>query len=194
MRLRMTVLLAVVCLTAGLAPAAEEPPLLAKTPTLGPTAVVFEYGGYLWSVPRDGGAARQLTTGGHEGAPFFSPDGKWIAFSGMYDGNLDVYAMPAEGGAPRRLTWHPSPDAAAGWTPDGKKVLFRSSRESYADFDRLYTVPLEGGAAEALPMWRGEDASFSPDGTRLAYVPNMKWQTAWKRYRGGQTTRSDRRS
>jgi len=185
---KMTIVLAVVCLWAGLARAAEEPPLLAKTPTLGPTAIVFEYGGYLWSVPRDGGVARQLTTGSHEAAPFFSPDGKWIAFSGMYDGNLDVYAMPAEGGAPRRLTWHPSPDAAAGWTPDGKKVLFRSSRESYADFDRLYTVPLEGGAAEALPMWRGEDASFSPDGTRLAYVPNMKWQTAWKRYRGGQTT------
>jgi len=184
----MTIVLAVVCGFAGMSRAAQEAPLLAKAPTLSRTAIVFEYGEYLWSVPREGGAARQLTTGGHEGAPFFSPDGKWIAFSGMYDGNLDIYVMPAEGGTPRRLTWHPSPDVAAGWTPDGKKVLFRSPREAYADFDRLYTVPLEAGAVEALPMWRGEEASFSPDGTRLAYVPNFRWQTSWKRYRGGQTT------
>jgi tricorn protease len=184
----MTIVLCVVCLWAGMGRAAEETPILAKSPTLSRTAIVFEYGGYLWSVPREGGAARQLTTGGYEGSPFFSPDGKWIAFSGMYDGNLDIFVMPAEGGTPRRLTWHPSPDLVDGWTPDGKKVLFRSSREAYADFDRLYTVPLEGGAAEALPMWRGEGAWFSPDGTRLAYVPNIKWQTSWKRYRGGQTT------
>jgi len=188
MRRRMAILLAMLFVLAGMSFSADETPILAKTPTLSPTAVVFEFGGYLWSVLRDGGAARQLTTGGHESAPFFSPDGKWIAFSGMYDGNLDVYVMSAEGGTPKRLTLHPDTDAAAGWTPDGKKVLFRSPREAYADFDRLYTVPLEGGAAQALPMWRGEDASFSPDGTRLAYVPSMRWQTSWKRYRGGQTT------
>jgi tricorn protease len=187
-RRRMTIMLAMLFILAGMGFSADETPILAKTPTLSRTAVVFEFGGYLWSVPRDGGAARQLTTGGHESAPFFSPDGKWIAFSGMYDGNLDVYVMPAEGGTPRRLTWHPSPDVAGGWTPDGQKILFRSPRDAYADFDRLYTVPVEAGAAEALPMWRGEDASFSPDGTRIAYVPNMKWQTSWKRYQGGQTT------
>ena len=69
-----------------------------------------------------------------------------------------------------------------------RRVLFRSGRESYADFTRLYTVPVEGGWPEVLPMWRGEDASFSADGSRIAYVPNLKWQTSWKRYRGGQTT------
>ncbi len=185
---RMTMVLAVILFCSGLSLAAEEKPILAKQPTLGQTAIVFEYGGYLWSVPRGGGAARQLTTGGHEAWPFFSPDGKWIAFSGMYDGNSDVFVMPAEGGTPKRLTWHPAPDVAAGWTPDGKRILFRSPREAYADFDRLYTVPIDAGVAEPLPMWRGEDGSFSPDGTRIAYVPNMKWQTAWKRYRGGQTT------
>jgi tricorn protease len=86
------------------------------------------------------------------------------------------------------LTWHPAADIAVAWTPDGKKVLFHSGREAYADFDRLYTVPVEGGPAEVLPMWRGEDAWFSPDGSRIAYVPNEVWQTSWKRYRGGQTT------
>src|SRR5882762_7294655 len=92
------------------------------------------------------------------------------------------------GGDPLRLTWHPGADVAVGWTPDEKRVLFYSGREAYADFSRLYTVPVEGGPAQALPMWRGEAAWFSPDGTRIAYVPNEIWQTAWKRYRGGQTT------
>jgi len=167
---------------------AEESRLLAHSPTLSKTQVVFAYGGYLWSVPREGGDARQLTTGGHEGAPVLSPDGKWILFTGQYDGNIDVLVIPAEGGEPKRLTWHPGADIADGWTPDGKKVLFHSNRESYADFDRVYTVPVEGGPAEVLPMWRGEAAWFSPDGGSIAYVPNEIWQTSWKRYRGGQST------
>jgi len=168
--------------------AAEEAPLLVQAPTMNETQIVFAYGGYLWSVPRQGGEARQLTTGGHERGPKFSPDGKWIAFTGQYDGNIDAYVMPAEGGEPKRLTWHPDSDVVDGWTPDGKKVLIRSPREAYADFDRLYTVPVEGGIPEVLPMWRGEAASYSPDALRIAYVPNLKWQVAWKRYRGGQTT------
>ena len=180
--------LVLVVLSGAVAKGAEEAPLLAQWPTLSKTTIVFSYGGYLWSVPREGGEARQLTTGGHEGLPFFSPDGKWIAFTGQYDGNTDVYVMPAEGGAPKRLTWHPDQDVTAGWTPDGKQVLFLSGREAYADFTKFYTVPVEGGVAEALPMWRAFEGSYSPDGTRMAYVPNFQWQAAWKRYRGGQTT------
>jgi tricorn protease len=168
--------------------ATDDTPLLLQQPTLSRTQIVFQYGGYLWSVSRDGGEAHLLTTAGHERAPIFSPDGDWIAFTGEYDGNVDVYVMPSKGGDPRRLTWHPDDDVAVGWTPDSKRVLFRSSRDAFATIDRLYTVPIEGGWPEVLPMWRGEDGWFSPDASRIAYVPNLKWQTAWKRYRGGQTT------
>src|ERR1700722_5005436 len=173
---------------AGVAAGADEAPLLVHSPTISRTQIVFVYGGYLWSVPRGGGEARQLTTGGHEGLPAFFPDGNWIAFTGQYDGNIDAYVMPAEGGEPRRLTWHPAPDVVVGWTPDSQKVMFHSPREAYADLDRLYTVPVEGGWPEVLPMWRAEDGWFSSDGKRIAYVPNLKWQTSWKRYKGGQTT------
>ena len=186
--MRLGLVLAGLFILAQPAMAAEDTALLAHSPTLSRTQIVFAYGGYLWSVPREGGEARQLTTGGHEALPVFSPDGNWIAFTGQYDGNVDVFVMPAEGGEPRRLTWHPDPDVAVGWTPDSKKVLFYSPREAYADIDRLYTVPVEGGWPEVLPMWRAEDAWFSPDGSRIAYVPNLKWQTSWKRYKGGQTT------
>ena len=182
-----TLLLAFLCLATRLS-AAEQSPLLVQDPTMNKTQIVFVYGGYLWSVPREGGEARQLTTGGHEFGPRFSPDGKWIGFTGHYDGNVDVYVMSADGGEPKRLTWHPGADIVVGWTPDSKKILFTSGREAYADFARLYTVSAEGGVPEVLPMWRGEAASFSPDATRIAYVPNAKWQVAWKRYHGGQTT------
>lgn len=189
MRGRLMITIAVCLVFAGLAGGAEDAPLLLQSPTLSRTEVVFTYGGYLWSVPREGGDARQLTTGGHESNPIFSPDGNFIAFAGHYDGNEDVYVIPAEGGQPRRLTWHPGADEPVAWTPDSKHVLFVSDRESYADFTRLYTVAVEGGPADVLPMWRGTDAWFSADASRLAYVPNSQWQgTSWKRYRGGQTT------
>jgi tricorn protease len=134
MRLRILLFLAAVLTFARVSAAADDSPLLVHSPTLSKTQIVFVYGGYLWSVPREGGEARQLTTGGHETMPIFSPDGKWIAFTGQYDGNVDAFVMPAEGGSPRRLTWHPGPDIVRGWTPDSKRVLFDSAREAYADF------------------------------------------------------------
>ena len=167
---------------------AAEPPLLLRDPTLSRTTIVFCYAGDLWSVPRDGGEARRLTTGpGIEGAPHFSPDGSQIAFTAEYDGNTDVYVMPAGGGVPRRLTWHPEADETVGWTPDGKRVLFSSHRASGTDANQLFTMPLDGSFPEPLPLPIAQEASYSADGTHLAYVPLFQWQQAWKRYRGGQT-------
>jgi tricorn protease len=168
----------------------SDPPLLLRFPTLSKTQIVFNYGGDLWIVSRNGGEARQLTSGvGIEALPYFSPDGSMIAFTGEYDGNRDVFVVPASGGVPRRLTYHPAEEFVAGWTPDGKKVMFTSWGNSFIHFeDQLYTVPLEGGLPTALPLPIAEDASFSPDGTHIAYVPHPKWQQAWKRYRGGQTS------
>ena len=109
-------------------PAGEEPLLLQK-PVLSKTHIVFVFAGDLWSVPRSGGNAVRLTSGeGNETNPAFSPDGTQIAFTGEYDGNVDVFVMPALGGVPKRLTWHPSADSVMGWTRDGKRILFSSPR------------------------------------------------------------------
>jgi tricorn protease len=172
------------------APAQTDPPLLLRFPTVSKTQIAFNYGGDLWIVSREGGDARRLTSGvGDETFPFFSPDGTMIAFTGEYDGNQDVYVVPAAGGVPRRLTLHPAEEDVVGWTPDGKKILFASWGSSFRHFeDQLYTVPVEGGFPTKLPIPIGEDASFSPDGSHLAYVPHLQWQAAWKRYHGGQTT------
>jgi tricorn protease len=169
---------------------ADEGPAFYRNPTVSATTIVFEYGGDLWSVARQGGQAARLTAGpGEETNPIFSPDGSMVAFSGRYDGNVDVFVVPASGGVPKRLTYHPGPDLARGWTPDGKRVLFASGRSAApARYQELFTIGLDGGAEQRLPLPIGFEGAYSPDGTRIAYVPMARAFTAWKRYRGGQTT------
>jgi tricorn protease len=170
--------------------AAADEPLLLQKPTLSRTHIVFSYAGDLWSVPREGGDAARLTSGaGIETDPAFSPDGKLIAFTGEYDGNVDVFVVPAAGGVPKRLTWHPAPDRVLGWTADGKRIIFSSPRTSYSRFAEMFTVPAEGGVEEKLPFPTGYEASMSPDGQSVAYEPIGKAFTMWKKYRGGQTSR-----
>src|SRR5262249_50225393 len=111
--------------------AQTEPPTLLQEPAVNGSHIVFLYAGDLWTVPREGRDAKRLTTGvGTETNPIFSPDGTMIAFTGEYDGNTDVYVVPATGGVPKRLTYHPGADLVSGWTNDGKRVLFSSNRNS----------------------------------------------------------------
>lgn len=188
---RLSSAITIVIFAASFLQAAQsDPPLLLRFPTVSKTQIVFNYAGDLWIVSREGGNANRLTSGiGTEALPYFSPDGSMVAFTGEYDGNRDVYVVPATGGVPRRLTYHPSDEYVGGWTPDGKKVFFTSWGSNFIHFeDQLFTVPVDGGLPTALPLPIAEDASFSPDGTHIAYVPHPKWQDAWKRYHGGQTT------
>src|SRR5688572_908645 len=115
-------------------------------PATSATHIAFIYAEDLWVANADGSQPRRLTVDeGVESNPFFSPDGKWIAFSAQYDGNTDVYVIPAEGGVPTRLTWHPGQDFVRGFTPDGKNVLFISQRAVFTNrYAQLFTVPLSG--------------------------------------------------
>ncbi len=179
--------LLVLALAASTAGAADNPPLLLQSPSISATQLVFAYGGQIWIAPRDGGEAHRLVTGTDRlSGPVFSPDGTKVAYTGDYDGNRDVYVVPAAGGEPVRLTYHPGDDVALGWTPDGSRVAFRSSRDSYSDPEQMYTIPATGGFPTQVPLPRVQQASYSPDGTHLAYQPNLQWQPAWKGYRGGQ--------
>jgi tricorn protease len=172
---------------------------LLRFPGLSADSIAFVYGGDLWTVPRGGGLARQLTTdAGLEWLPRYSPDGKWIAFTGQYDGNRDVYVIPAEGGEPKRLTWwtdagHPSErqgpnNMVMGWTPDSRRVLFRTRHFAWEDrASRLCTVGLDGGLPEQVGVPEGGFATFSPDGKKLFYNRIFRDFRTWKRYRGGMT-------
>ncbi|HEY3817824.1 MAG TPA: PDZ domain-containing protein [Polyangiaceae bacterium] len=170
-------------------PSPDTVPRLLQEPTLSKTQIAFTFAGEIWTVGRDGGEARRLVTGQlRNHRPLFSPDGSQLAFTGGLDGNGDVYVVPAAGGEPRRLTYFQGWDTAVGWTPDGKRVLFQSMRATPRDLPRLFTVSTDGGFPEELPLPSGTTASYSPDGSRLAYVPFQQWEPAWRKYRGGQTT------
>jgi len=186
--MRYTIAALLLALLSPLA-AAANPPLLLQTPSLSRTRIAFAYGDEIWIAPRTGGDAHVLVGGtGLASGPVFSPDGRMLAYTGDYDGNPDVYVVPAAGGEPRRLTWYPGPDVAVGWTPDGKRVLFRSHRDSTNDSNQLFTVPVSGGLPAPLPLSMAEYGSYSPNGSHLAYSPVFQWEPDWKGYRGGQTT------
>jgi tricorn protease len=167
-----------------------QPPLLLRNPSLSQDKIAFRYADDIWTVSRQGGSAERLTSNGKVNAgPFYSPDGAWIAYSAALHANNDVYIIPAAGGVPRRITWHPAGCTVVGWSPEGKDVLIASGAASYRHYNRLFRVHADGsGVPELLPLPSGFQGSFSPDGQSLAYQPFTKWQPAWKRYVGGQTT------
>ncbi|HME39507.1 MAG TPA: S41 family peptidase [Steroidobacteraceae bacterium] len=197
MRLTHSAPLAVAALLfLSFAPPAGATKLL-RFPNVWHDRIVFSYAGDLWTVGSNGGTAVRLTSNpGLELFGKFSPDGRTIAFTGQYGGDEQVYVIPADGGAPKQLTFYPAPGPLAdrwgfdnqvyGWTRDGSAVLFRSARDGYMLTDsRLYTVPMTGGAATALPMPVSGAGAFSPDGKKIVYSPLWRDFRSEKRYQGG---------
>jgi len=180
----------------GAAPLGAQTKLL-RFPDIHGEHVVFTYAGDLWRAPAAGGDAVRLTS--HPGLELFpkvSPDGRWVAFTGQYEGDEQVYVMPLEGGVPEQLTFYPArgplpprwgyDNQVYGWTPDSERVLFRSMRAGWDLTDtRLYTVPRTGGPAEALAPPVAGGGELSPDGKRLVYSPLTRDFRTWKRYEGG---------
>jgi len=151
------------------------------------TQITFVYGGDIWVMPKGGGTAIQVTHSfGEESWPRFSPDGKFIAYTANYNGNADVYVMPAGGGVPTRVTYQSFSDRMVDWHPDGEHLLFASSRENgQSRLNQFYLVSKRGGFPKKLRIPYGELASYSPDGTQLAYITKITENYPFKRYRGG---------
>jgi tricorn protease len=149
--------------------------------------ITFVYGGDIWVMPKEGGTALQVThSQGEESWPRFSPDGQSIAFTASYNGNEDVYVMPASGGVPVRVTYQSQADRMVDWHPDGERLLIASKRESgRQSYSQLYLVSKNGGLPVKLPLPYGELASYSPDGSSLAYITKITENYPFKRYRGG---------
>lgn len=168
-----------------------EGTLMLAQPAVSAERIAFAYAGDLWTAELDGTGAKRLTSHtGTEFNPRFSPDGQWVAFSGEYDGNTDVFIVPAEGGVPERLTWHPSADIVQSFTTDGSEVLFASGRNAYTGrHQQLFTVARSGGHPQQLPIPHAFKATYSPDGSKIAYTPLYEAFTQWKNYRGGTATR-----
>lgn len=178
---------------------AQDEARLLRFPAIYDNQIAFTYAGDLYSVPANGGIARKLTTHeGNEMFPRFSPDGKWIAFTGQYDGNTEVYLIPSEGGIPKRLTFTATlgrddvsdrmgpNNIVMGWKHTGNDVVFRSRMKMFNPFlGELFTVDKEGNMPDQLPLPRGGFCSYSPDDQKLAYNRVFREFRTWKRYRGG---------
>jgi tricorn protease len=185
------------CAFAGPVFAQAETRLL-RFPTIHGDNIVFSYAGNLYTVSATSGTARRLTShDGYEMFARFSPDGKWLAFTGQYDGNTEVYLMPADGGAPKRLTFTATlardevsdrmgpNNIVMGWK-NNSEIIFRSRMRDPNDFiGQLFTVNVKGGLPVQIPVPRGGFASFSPDGKKMAYNRIFREFRTWKRYRGG---------
>lgn len=161
---------------------------LLRYPDVSDTQITFVYAGDIWVAPKAGGTALRLSSPkGEESFPRFSPDGKYIAFSGNYDGNKDVYVMPVTGGLPVRVTHHPYGDTMVDWYPDGNSLLYRSGMESYRTrFDQFYKTSPKGGMPVKLSIPYGVFASFSADAKHVAFTRLSNDFSTWKRYRGGR--------
>ncbi len=172
---------------------------LLRFPAINGDKIAFSYGGDIYIVSSDGGVARKLTSHkGYEMFPRFSPDGKYLAFTGQYDGNTEVYLMPGDGGIPKRLTYTallPRDDVSdrmgpnnivMTWTPDGKSITYRSRKQSFNDFKgMLFNVPVEGGLSTEIPLAVAGFCSYSPDGKKLAFNKVFREFRTWKYYKGG---------
>ena len=184
-----------------LAPAQNLPNTtrLLRFPTTNGRQIVFCYAGELYTVAKEGGIARRITSGpGYTSFPRFSPDGTQLAFTSQYDGNTEVYVMPAEGGAPKRLTTSATlgrddisdrmgpNNLVMAWENTKPLVVFRSRMKSFNDFiGQLFTVGLDAELPQQLPVPRGGFVSFSPDDSKMAFNRVFREFRTWKHYRGG---------
>ncbi len=176
---------------------AATKPHIFQHPALSKDLIAFGYAGDLWTVPRAGGVATRLTTGvGIETDPIFSPDGSMIAFTGDYDGNTDVFTIPARG----RRAFSRDVSSGGGFCGGvdarmGRIIVFRSTRISQSRYTQLYEVPAKGGIAKPLPLPMAYQGQFSPDGKEIAYSPlppaygfDYMTYVSWGNYHGGRAS------
>src|SRR5205809_4324606 len=180
-------------------PGGPDTTRLLRFPTTNGTQIVFCYAGELYTVGKDGGTARRLTSGpGYTSFARFSPDGTQIAFTSHYDGNTEVYVMPAEGGTPKRLTTSATLGRDDGsdrmgpnnivmaWENTKPLVVLRSRMKSFNDFiGSHFTVGLDAELRQQVPVPRGGFTSFSPDDSKMAFNRVFREFRTWKHYRGG---------
>ena len=157
-----------------------------RYPTVCGDRVVFVSEDDLWEVPLAGGLARRLThSSGQISFPAYSPDGRWLAYTGTEEGATEVFLMDARSGQPKRLTFDGVLAHVIGFSPDSQRVIFSSQRRSHRRGRALFEVEVGGSDPRPLALgdaiWLAQD----PRGPGLALGRHNQDLSRWKRYRGG---------
>ncbi len=156
---------------------------LLRQPHINGDKIVFIYAGDVYTVAVTGGTATKMTSfAGFEVFPKFSPDRKWIAFSGQYNGSRQIYVMPSQGGVPKQVTFYPDVGNMAprggwdnlpyDWTPDSKKIFVRMNRTPHGQRIGKYFLidPVQESLEKPLQIPEGGPATLSPDGKYISYL------------------------
>lgn len=163
---------------------------LLRQPDISSSHITYAYGSDIWVSAITGDEAKRITsTQAVESNPYFSPDGKWIAFSSNRSGYQAVYVVASQGGEAKQVTWHPSGSLVRGWTNDGKRILYASNRDTApSPYNRLWTIGITENVPTLVNAQWGFDGSYAPDGEHLVIDRVSRWDSEWRAYRGGQNT------
>jgi len=160
--------------------------------------IAFTYMGDLYTVPTNGGEAKQITFHkAHDYMPVWSKDGSTIAFASDRYGNFDIYSMSANGGAATRLTFHSNDEKPFSFTNDDKHVLFGASRQDLASHRQyptgsqpeLYSVPVVGGRVDQVFTIPAEFVQVSNDGSQMVYHDKPGGENEFRKHHTSSVTR-----
>lgn len=169
------ILLALIAPLATASAMAQSDPLWMRFPAISPDGktVAFSYKGDIWTVPANGGQARQITTNpAYDAYPVWSPDSRQIAFASSREGSLDVYVVGKDGGVPRRVTTDSGDEYPMAWRTDSTimlkaSIMPKATSIMFADFPQVYEVNANGGRMRLFSDIPMEDISVGNDGALL---------------------------
>ncbi len=190
----------ILLITSGIASAQETNPNWIRYQSISPDGqtIVFTYMGDLYTVPTEGGDAKQITFHkAHDYMPVWSKDGSTIAFASDRYGNFDIYSMSANGGAATRLTFHSNDEKPFSFTSDDKHVLFGASRQDLASHRQyptgsqpeLYSVPVIGGRVDQVFTIPAEFVQVSKDGSQMVYHDKPGGENEFRKHHTSSVTR-----
>lgn len=183
------ILLALIAPLATASAMAQSDPLWMRFPAISPDGktVAFSYKGDIWTVPANGGQARQITTNpAYDAYPVWSPDSRQIAFASSREGSMDIYVVGRDGGAPRRVTTDSGDEYPMAWRNDSTimlkaSIMPKATSIMFANFSQVYEVSDKGGRMRLFSDIPMEDISVGNDGA-LLYHDNKGYEDPFRKH------------